>query len=889
MFKAAKNTIWTPHPGSQQQFLRCPADEALLHGNRGGGKTDCLLMDYLQHVGVGYGAEYRGIIFREEYTQLTDVINKSKKWISQIFPGAKYNNSDHKWTFPEGEELYLRYMRLPSDYYSYHGHEYSIYFKHLVLMGDGKNKEAGNVKVGDLVQTLQGPKKISKVLRYSKPAIQVSFSGEDFYSEGVQLQGIVHPLLTTYGWRRLGLSCLYQIDEQSQVGKSLIAEVSQFLFGVYQEILGACMEKSSDPLNPSISRVLSVQYFCLYQIYEQFLHLLIRSPLGLKFLPYVALGIPFSIFVGEIVLGNDDKEFLYAHQNVLQLLLYCESLIISLQSIHLNHVHLLQSIAVRCLRGLPLSAFHSAQHAQQHLYGKEFYPLLTYVQYLLVQDQTVWNGTNACVRRLMSTIPNYQYRYSTYRNPYDVQLPHVLKIGLTFSPSKNGVLARSQNTLPEGVQGTAPVCALDRGNQFSYNNPYSHESFEIAHFGSLSSVECSPFGSPVDMVDFEVEDTHHYLTLITDNSIDSASSQYKTTNSSINKTYVIVNQNCFVGWEELSNWATDECYLTMMSTNRSSNPDVPRKYRATTNPAGPGHSWIKARFIDMVPPLKVYIDPKSGKSRAHVVSRLDENTTLLNADPNYQNTIMEAVKDDPVRYKAWVLGSWDIITGGFFSDLWDPKIHVLPYFQIPSTWNFIRSFDWGSAKPWSVTYAAECNGEQPVGYDNLPYFPKGSVVIFNEIYGWNGIVDTGDMATSDVIAERVLMMDKAIEMEFKCRVHPGPADNSIYNVTDGTSIGKAMQSFGLHWRRSYKGPGSRVAGWSLMRSMLGAAKRKSLEAPHLYFTEKARHHIRTLPLMQHDRVKPEDIDSSGEDHCCDSASYLLTRKLYSMRQAHVRH
>ena len=72
--------------------------------------TDVLIMDYLQHVGQGYGVDWRGVIFREEYTQLTDVIAKSKKWISQIFPGAKYNSSSHKWEFPDGETLYLRYV-----------------------------------------------------------------------------------------------------------------------------------------------------------------------------------------------------------------------------------------------------------------------------------------------------------------------------------------------------------------------------------------------------------------------------------------------------------------------------------------------------------------------------------------------------------------------------------------------------------------------------------------------------------------------------------------------------------------------------------------------------------------------------------------------------------
>lgn len=470
--KPNKNVIWQPHPGSQELFLSCPGDEVLIAGNRGGGKTDALLMDFLQHVGVGHGSEWRGILFREEYTQLTDVINKSKKWISQIFPGAKYNGSEHKWSFPDGETLYLRYMRVPSDYWNYHGHEYP-----------------------------------------------------------------------------------------------------------------------------------------------------------------------------------------------------------------------------------------------------------------------------------------------------------------------------------------------------------------------------------------------------------------------------------WIGWEELTNWATNECYKAMMSCNRCSDPNVPRKYRATCNPSGPGHGWVKAYFIDPMRPMEMLMDSESKKTRVHIPSSLSENTTLLEADPNYVNTILAAAQDDPVKYKAWVLGEWDIIAGGFFTDLWEPKIHVLPYFQIPSSWSVLRSFDWGSAKPWAVSYIAECNGEQPDEYDTikLPYFTKGSAVVINEIYGWNGTVNEGDRATSQDIAERTLAIDANIQTEFGCRVIAGPADTNIYEVRDGTSLATNMQRHGLHWRRAYKGSGSRVAGWGLMRTMLGAAKRKDLENPGLYFMEAARHHIRTLPIQQTDDRKPEDINSDLEDHAMDSLRYGLTRKLSKMKRRKVRY
>ena len=63
------NRVWAPFPGAQKRFMTCPAWECLLHGNRGGGKTDVLLMDFAQGVGVGYGADYRGLLLREATTE----------------------------------------------------------------------------------------------------------------------------------------------------------------------------------------------------------------------------------------------------------------------------------------------------------------------------------------------------------------------------------------------------------------------------------------------------------------------------------------------------------------------------------------------------------------------------------------------------------------------------------------------------------------------------------------------------------------------------------------------------------------------------------------------------------------------------------------------------
>jgi hypothetical protein len=116
--------VWAAQPGSQAAFLDCPTTEVLYEGTRGPGKTDALLMDFFQHVGQGYGAEWRGILFRQTHPQLSDVIEKSKKWFRRFCPEALYNEMKFQWEFPTGERLYFRHFEVPSQYSNYHGHNY---------------------------------------------------------------------------------------------------------------------------------------------------------------------------------------------------------------------------------------------------------------------------------------------------------------------------------------------------------------------------------------------------------------------------------------------------------------------------------------------------------------------------------------------------------------------------------------------------------------------------------------------------------------------------------------------------------------------------------------------------------------------------------------------
>jgi hypothetical protein len=135
-----RRVTWAPQPGSQEAFLECPVFEVLYEGTRGPGKTDALLMDFAQHVGQGWGAEWKGILFRRTYPELEDVIQKSLKWFPLLFPKARFTSSPNpEWTFPDGEKLYFRNIKNVDGYWDYHGHAYPwIAWEELTTWPDDK-------------------------------------------------------------------------------------------------------------------------------------------------------------------------------------------------------------------------------------------------------------------------------------------------------------------------------------------------------------------------------------------------------------------------------------------------------------------------------------------------------------------------------------------------------------------------------------------------------------------------------------------------------------------------------------------------------------------------------------------------------------------------------
>ena len=126
--------VWKPLPGAQTKALQCPAQILLLHGTRGGGKTEIQLLHWLlNYVGKGFGNRARGVVISNGYKSLGDIVAKSQRLYDGLGTFTSSIGS-YKWTFHGGEILELRSFKSTSEYQQFHGQEYcAVYPNELTL------------------------------------------------------------------------------------------------------------------------------------------------------------------------------------------------------------------------------------------------------------------------------------------------------------------------------------------------------------------------------------------------------------------------------------------------------------------------------------------------------------------------------------------------------------------------------------------------------------------------------------------------------------------------------------------------------------------------------------------------------------------------------------
>lgn len=333
----------------------------------------------------------------------------------------------------------------------------------------------------------------------------------------------------------------------------------------------------------------------------------------------------------------------------------------------------------------------------------------------------------------------------------------------------------------------------------------------------------------------------------------------------------------FIGVDEATHF-TEEEYVYLLSRNRPNCADTQVYMRLTANPGGIGHAWVKSRFISPVPPMTrqiISVDvPKEDGSiekremtRMFVPSSLYDNKKLMENDPQY---IVRLASLPEAERNALLYGNWDSFEGQVFAEWKNDSshyddmryTHVIKPFEIPSSWQIWRGFDFGYAKPFSVGWYA-CDHD-------------GCLFRIAELYGCTGEANVGVKWTCQEIAKAIKDIEATDHNLIGRKIH-GIADPSIFDCSRGESVAMQMEREGIYWQGA---DNTRLAGKMQFHYRLAFDERGF---PMFYCFDTCRHFIRTIPSLVYSQTKVEDVDTTMEDHIYDECRYVFMERPISPR------
>jgi hypothetical protein len=321
--------------------------------------------------------------------------------------------------------------------------------------------------------------------------------------------------------------------------------------------------------------------------------------------------------------------------------------------------------------------------------------------------------------------------------------------------------------------------------------------------------------------------------------------------------------------EELTNWPSPRAPDKMKATLRSA-AGVRTGFRATANPGGAGHHWVKQRYIDPAPQGRVPLLDESGKfDRMFIPARVTDNLFLTGNDPGYVDRLKLSGSKELVR--AWLEGDWAVVEGAFF-DNWSSSRHVVKPFEIPKHWTRFRAMDWGSAAPFSVGWYAVASDDHSLGDGRT--LPRGGLVKHREWYGASS-ANVGIKLTAEDVA-RGIHEREALDP----KIDYGVLDPAAFAQNGGPSIAErmALKPYPIFFRPADNkrvGRQGHMGGWDLVRHRLDG---EAPDRPMLVVFDVCRDLIRTLPMVQHDQANVEDLDTRSEDHAVDECRYACASR-----------
>jgi len=322
-------------------------------------------------------------------------------------------------------------------------------------------------------------------------------------------------------------------------------------------------------------------------------------------------------------------------------------------------------------------------------------------------------------------------------------------------------------------------------------------------------------------------------------------------------------------WDELTEFTRDE-YM-FLGTRLRAVGSVARAMKArnirprivsSTNPGGPGHGWVKQRFVDPAPPRTFFggrdlEGEPDGTSLMYVPARVEDNPHI---DLDAYDRVLRRL--DPAMRRALREGDWDVLEGARFGQF-RRAIHVTAPIEVPLV-GFPRAVavDYGGTAPFCALWGVRLN--------------SGLIYVYRELYkaGLTPQQQAQAMADAEAPGERMASRPIPVALDPSCWIRA--AEDPVARIMGATpppgSIARA------YWDRFgesvVKARNARVQGWSLLDQLLFV---QPDGFPRLVIGQQCTNLIRTLPSLLRSATYPEDVGTSPkqEDHAPDALRYLV--------------
>ena len=323
----------------------------------------------------------------------------------------------------------------------------------------------------------------------------------------------------------------------------------------------------------------------------------------------------------------------------------------------------------------------------------------------------------------------------------------------------------------------------------------------------------------------------------------------------------------YIAFDELTHWPTQHPWDYMRSRLRvSSDSNVVPCMRATSNPGGPGHAWVKKMFVDPAAPGKSFwaTDIETGDimrepdynqdntpnenagrplfQRKFIPAKLKDNPSLANT--NYLQSLMSL---PPEKRRALLDGDWDVAEGAAFPEF-KRGLHSIEPYKLDGHYKIFRAADYGYKAPACVLWMAVA--------------PSGQVFVVDELY------ESG--LDAPAFAEAVKQRDRQWDCTY------GIIDGSIWSNRGetGPSVGETINRLGGRWRRADRSKGSRTSGKNLVHQYLKVDE--FLQEPRLLIFNNCVNLIACMASIPLDKNNHEDVDTDFTmDHAYDALRYGL--------------